>query len=123
MEEPMNCETRRLTLTTLKRLLKSEFGLQEYQRRMKRNEPEPYPRLNHVVGATTKLSDIKAIYPNLTCRKIVALNDAFVSKRIHICKYCSEPHYSGCCEKYNYDQRSSCHFISNLALDSVAPVS
>lgn len=122
LEMPLPYDITRYTFKSLKRKAIAQMGQEVFNTKMKNIQQaietsiNTYPRLRHVEGVATKLSDIKAIYPKLTARKIVALNDAFVSKQMHVCKRCGNPHHKECCDKYHYGQRSSAQFVYNLEI-------
>ncbi len=80
------------------------------------NRKDPYPRLKHEPGAITKLQNIKVVYPDLTARKILAINAAFTSRQINVCKQCGNQHGKQCCEHSTPGDRSKHTIIDNITI-------
>ncbi|ETL86515.1 hypothetical protein L917_14053 [Phytophthora nicotianae] len=77
---------------------------------------KPVRTVAYEKGALLKLCAVKAIIPRMTSSKLLQLNEAFVSERRHICKYCKKLHHVGCCDKYKRLERSSCVYICNAKI-------
>ncbi len=77
---------------------------------------EPYPRLKHMPDALTKLNDIKAIYPELTTKKLLNINGAFTSRQIHMCRLCNERHHKNCCNDSTTAHRVKRTIIDNISI-------
>ncbi len=75
-----------------------------------------YPRLKHEPGAITKFNDIRAVYSDMTTKKLLMINEAFTSRRIHMCLLCNQRHHKNCCEASTSGNRIKKTIIDNLQI-------
>ncbi len=128
LEESMTYLKKRYTLLKLKRDLKDEIGEDEFNRKLNAAKEqireqtqlrfirESYPRLKHEPGVTTKLQEIKDIYPDLTAKKLLLINEAFMNRRIDACKQCGNRYHKSCCNRSSRETRTKQTVIDNLMI-------
>ncbi len=73
-------------------------------------------RIRYRSGASTKLSELKAIDSSITSAKLSNYDNRFEIAKKNICLSCKALHKRGCCSKYNRSKRSTAMFIQNLIL-------
>ncbi len=120
INEPMTDRQRRYTLKKLIKHVQSDIGIEEYEKRMRHFKEsirkDPYPLLRHEPDTITKLQDIKAIYPDLTAKKLLNINGAFTSRQIHMCRLCNERHHKNCCNDSTATHRVKRTIIDNISI-------
>jgi hypothetical protein len=70
----------------------------------------------YLAGNITKLSDLKAVCPDITGPKLLAINPEWTISSLKICVDCKKRHYKNCCTSYSRDNRISCKYINNIQI-------
>jgi len=121
-DRAMNHKERRFGVPALSKLIKAESPdiYQIWHTKWKTSKmvmpPEIKHKFKYKFGAATALSDIKAIQPGLSTKKLLAMNSQFTASKINICKHCRNKHLVGCCKKYGTSERTMCTIIANIKI-------